>query len=409
MYKRGALILFLVFSLAVTRTTTASAQEFTDSQVTYTFGDQITFQTILQSEVPAQTAIIYFQATNDPHTNVGLANVETLEEGVYKLSYVHNLSDYSLQAFSYVSYHFEVTLDGGEVLQSLPEEFYYEDNRVTWQERQEGPFRVHWYEGDIQFAQLVLDTAQSGRRQIENLLPSLPAPVLLDIYVYDNVKALQDTLRPSSSNWVAGHADPTLGVVVVSLPGGMEQRLLTEQRIPHELMHIMLYQATSLGYANLPTWLNEGLASMAELYPNSDYKILLEDAVQRDALLPMSSLCNTFPRDAAGALLSYAQSYSFTSYIRDAYGSTGLQGLITNYSNGLDCEKGAQAALGKGLTQLEREWRRDALAENVALSVLNNMLPWLVLLVAVLAVQAGLFIYRLRARRFDQPADSQAV
>ena len=122
----------------------------------------------------------------------------------------------------------------------------------------------------------------------------------------------------------------------------------------------------------------------------------------------MNSLCNTFPREAASALLSYAQSYSFTRYLRDAYGTTGLQSLITSYANGLDCEKGAQAALDKSLTQLEREWRRDALAENVALSALNNLLPWIVLLVAALAVQIGLLIYRLRARRFDQPANSRA-
>ncbi|MBN1146954.1 MAG: hypothetical protein JXA78_06850 [Anaerolineales bacterium] len=408
MFRYVSLSFLIVFLMAATLTGIARAQEFQDMQATYLFGDQITFQARFLSEIPAQTAMISFQATNDPHTNVGLASVEMLEQGVYEVTYVHKLADYSLQAFSYVTYHFEVTLEGGEIVKSLPMEFYYEDNRFAWQERQEGPFRVHWYEGDIQFAQLVLDTAQGGLMRIQNLLPSLPAPVLLDIYVYDNASALQDTLHPSSGNWVAGHADPALGVVVVSLPSGMEQRLLTEQRIPHELMHIMLYQATSLGYANLPAWLNEGLASMAELYPNSDYNILLDDAVQRDGLLPMNSLCNTFPRDAAGALLSYAQSYSFTNYLRDTYGTTGLQRLITNYANGLDCENGAQAALDRSLSQLEREWRRDELAENVVLSALNNLLPWFVLLFAALAAQIGLFIHRLRARNIEQASNSQA-
>jgi hypothetical protein len=149
-------------------------------------------------------------------------------------------------------------------------------------------------------------------------------------------------------------------------------------------MHILLYQATNLGYRSLPAWLNEGMASQAELYPNSDYALVLDDAAQRGALIPMPDLCQAFPRDASQALLAYAQSASFVSYIRRTYGSDKLQDMISAYANGLDCERGAQQSLGRSLTQLERGWRRDALAENTTATAAANLAPWLVLLMVAL-------------------------
>jgi len=374
-----------------------------DTRVDYVFGEQVTFHATLKSDAPIEMVVILFQEVNNPNTNLGVTTLEQTEADIYKLTYVHSMSDVALRAFSYIEYHFEITFQNNEVYQSPSYQFYYQDNRFEWQTRNEGPFQVFWHTGDERFAQSVLDIAQSGLLNIQEIL-ALPVPRKLDIYVYDDIRMLQSTLYQSSENWIAGHADPDLGVIVVTLPSGPSQRMLTEQRIPHELMHILLYQSTNLGYVNLPAWLNEGLASTAELYPNPDYRILLNDAVQRNSLLSMTSLCKTFPRDAAGALLSYAQSASFTDYLRNTYGIKGIQALVTNYANGMDCENGAKAALGKDLKQLEHDWRRDVLSQNSGQTALNNLLPWIILLGTVLAVQLGLFISRIRSRTANQPA-----
>jgi hypothetical protein len=171
-----------------------------------------------------------------------------------------------------------------------------------------------------------------------------------------------------------------------------------DQRIPHELLHILLFQTTGAGFYNLPTWLSEGLASNAELYPNPDYHLLLDNAVENDTLLPISLLCETFPRDASNAILSYAQSASFTSYLYRTYGKSGLQDLVGAYANGLDCENGAQVAVGKSLSELDRNWQSEELSTNVVLSTMNNILPWLILLLTVLAVPVGIAISRARQK-----------
>jgi hypothetical protein len=404
LHKRLFFILIIASLACLSVHASAQAQpQILDPRADYVFGEQITFQATLKSDVPVETAFILFEEVNNPNTNYEPATLEPMEADTYSLTYVQSLADSNLRAFTYIEYHFEIKFQGGEVYESPSYQFYYRDNRFEWQARAEGPFQIFWYTGDERFAQSMLDIAQSGLLNIQNML-GLAAPQTLDIYVYDDVRMLQSTLYQSSENWIAGHADPDLGVIVVTLPSGPGQRMLAEQRIPHELLHIMLYQATNPGYVNLPTWLNEGLASIVELYANPDYKILLNDAVQRKSLLPMTTLCSTFPRDAAGALLSYAQSASFTRYLYDTYGTKGLDALVTNYASGMDCENGAKAALGKDLKQLERDWRRDVLSQNSGKTALNNLLPWIILLGTVLAVQLGLFINRMRTRTANQPA-----
>lgn len=396
-------LLMMILTLGFPKAASAQAQ-VTQTSVVYTYGEQITFRLNLQSDQQVNKAMIFFQADGDTHTNIGEAMIIPTGEETYELSYTHLIENYRLRAFSQVEYRVEVSFEGGDTYKSPPATFYYSDNRFDWQTQEEGPFQVHWYQGDVALAQSVLDVAQAGLAKIQSLL-ALPAPASLEIYIYPDVNTMRKVLNPSSADWVAGHADPDLGVVIVSLPAGPEQRLLTEQRIPHELMHIVLYQATGAGYSHLPVWLSEGLASLAELYTNPDYDFALENAVKADNLLQIASLCQTFPRDASNALLSYAQSASFTSYLHGTFGTSGLEKLVTTYANGLDCEQGFKTATGIELKQSERQWRRQALSENVTMKAVGNLLPWLVLLGTALAVPLILVILRIRLKAAPKAAN----
>jgi hypothetical protein len=407
-----AIVLIAVLTLTLSRGSAQSQVESLQSDIEFNFGELIFFKAYVQSKTPVNTAVIFFQADNDTRTNIGLAEVHPMGDGSYALGYVHHMSDYTIRPFSTVYYHWELTLDDKTTYQSSQERINYTDDRFPWMTLQKNitpnqTVVVHWYRGDIQFAQNVLDAADAGRKRIQDIL-ALTMPGKLDIYVYADADTMQTALNPGSANWVAGHADPDLGVILVTLPESPEQQLLIEQRIPHELMHILLYQSTKLGYSTLPTWLNEGLASNAELDPNPDYRILLEDAAKKNSLIPLPALCNTFPREAYGALLSYAEADSFVKYLRDSYGVPALQSLVTAYANGLDCNRGAEQALGAGLVQLQRNWERDELSQDVALKAFLNMLPWIILLLAVLAAPLILALLRLRSHPSEPAASGQS-
>jgi hypothetical protein len=49
----------------------------------------------------------------------------------------------------------------------------------------------------------------------------LNLPGGVHIYVYDDAEQMQQALTQSDQNWVAGHANPDLGVILVSLPPGL--------------------------------------------------------------------------------------------------------------------------------------------------------------------------------------------
>jgi hypothetical protein len=135
-----------------------------------------------------------------------------------------------------------------------------------------------------------------------------------------------------------------------------------QRQIPHEIMHILVYRFVNEKngtYAYIPAWLSEGLASNTELSANPDYQAILSQAWEDNRLLPMKSLCDGFPTDPSLNLLAYAQSTAFTSHLHQQFGSTGLEKLLLAYADGLECERGANQALGLSLTGLEQKWLAD--------------------------------------------------
>jgi hypothetical protein len=353
----------------------------------YIFGRQITFRADLKSDTAAVETRFYFRRPEDAKANMVPATLD--DQGV--LSYDYDFMQFPLRAFSRVEYWFEVVVDGGQTVSSSREVFPYEDNRFDWQNRQSGPFRVHWYDGDAAFGQELLDVAQRGLQQAQSWLP-VATPVepdeIIDIYTYASKEEMRSTLLLGGTNWVAGHADPDMQLIVVSIPPGPEQSTEMERQIPHELMHTLLYLTVGPEYYKLPTWLIEGLASVNEIYPNPYYHTILSQAAARDGLLSFSDICQNFPADASGAYLAYAQADSFTRYLFDQYGAEGLETLVETYrqSSELDCQDGTAKSLGVPLTQLERGWRQTVLGEKTASTEASSPWPWVTVLGVVLAV-----------------------
>ena len=407
---RHPLLVSIIFTLAIILIPLQivdASEEITIQPAIVQFGENILFQASLPASQQIKNVQIYFQEKSNPTTTIKPASFHLANDSTSQIEYLLDLKNRPLRAFSKIEYHFEVELMSGEVLTSETTELDYIDDRYNWQTKTEAPFQVHWYEGDFVSAQKALDTAQTGLQRIETIIPATET-VPVDIYIYSNSTDMQETFQQAGMNWVAGHADPDLGVVVVSLPPGPDQEMLTEQRIPHELMHVMLYRYLKQGYANLPTWLSEGLASFMELMPNPDYQVLLDSAYQKDRLIPIDLLCKNFPREASGALLAYAQSESFVSFINDAYGANGLQALINQYSMGLDCAHGAQNALGISLSRLDRQWREERFGENAIWIAIKKLLPWLALMGAILIAPVIMLIGWLR-RRPDQAGQKSSA
>jgi hypothetical protein len=369
-----SLVTILLLLCSGTLPVRAQAQDMT-THVSYTFGEKIEFSAQLKNDASVTSVELFLQPQGEGQTRSRQAKWD----GNRRLAYTEDLTQSPVRAFSNVVYWFEVTLSSGKTIKSEKDTFYYEDNRFAWRVRTAPGFEVRWYKGDAEFAQSILDVAGLGLTNIQRILP-LKLNGTIKIYAYATAQEMRATLQTLGKNWTGAHADPDLSVMVVSLPQGPEQHLEIERQVPHELMHLLLYQWLGSGYGSLPVWYNEGLASTAELYPNPDYLVLLESAQGKDELLPIASLCHEFPRDASGAFLAYAEATSFTRYLYQQYGSSSLSALAKGYAEGMACERGVEVALGETLPQVERNWRNAAFGEAATLKALANLSPWLALL-----------------------------
>jgi len=344
------------------------------------FGEQITFQAQIQASQPITSVDLFFQSADGVSTIVGTATYDPVTGTAF---YAHDVQTQFVKAFSNLDYWFRVTLEDGSTHTSATFFFFYEDNRFNWQTLDSPPLTVHWYEGDVAFAQTILDIGQRAILEFQTLIPA-PLPERLDIYVYASLLAYQYTQGQLGQQWAGGHADPNLAIVFVSLRPGPEQRLQLEREVPHEIAHIMLFQATGTGFYTLPLWLNEGIASNMEFLVSPDYNHILDDAKTHNTLIPLGALCRSFPREAPRALLSYAQATSFVRYLHTQYGNPGIQALVNQYASGVGCEVGTLVApIGKPLAEIERAWLRAVFQESARDQTLAGVQSGLILLAAL--------------------------
>ncbi len=116
------------------------------------------FQATLQSSTPAKEVLLLVQNGPDAEVIVQPASLDSDGNIVAKFDLKQN----PFHPFSTVNYWFQVNLQNGETYNSSNYSFPYIDNRFTWKMIESAPFRVHWYSGDVGFAQEILNVAQAG-------------------------------------------------------------------------------------------------------------------------------------------------------------------------------------------------------------------------------------------------------
>lgn len=360
--------MFLILLLAVlaiplmgSKNVQTDLVNFENVQFFYEYGESATIQAEFTSKQPIQSISLYV------HPDQQYTRVIDIEKfGQNQILQEISTANLTYYPFTRVYYWFEVTFTNGKVYTSSSFWFDYIDNRFEWKQRSFDNIEIYWQNEDDQFAQDVYNTAKLGLEKITEILDaSLPED--FKIVIYPDALSLQSALNMQDQLWVAGHANPSLGMVILSIPAGPNQKLELERQLPHELMHLMEYQIAGPSYNRQPTWLKEGLSSLVELYPNPDYQRIIQKAAQEQNIKPFASYCNQFPADASGAFLAYAQSWSFLKYLNDQYGSNSIQQLFLNYRDGLSCEEGFVQTYDKTLFEVEKEWKKTILKMDVSL------------------------------------------
>ena len=368
----------------------AAGISFSSLGASYTFADQMIFTATASGDSPIIQATVFFQSGSQaPYSRPADPFTPTM---VVSLTATIDLNETTLIPFSTVSYWWEAIDQAGQTARSETQTLIYVDNRFAWQDFTSGPARVHWYEGDSGFGGAAANTAAEAIPGIQQQMGVEP-PSPLDVYIYASTDDLRSAVELAGRDWLGGQARPELGVVLVAIPPGDSARLQMRRDIPHELTHLMTFVAATPNYDAVPRWLDEGLATLNEGDPNSTQVLAVQDALARNRLIPIETLCGAFPADASAALLAYGQSRYIVQQIINEYGSAGIQALLAAYRDGATCSGGVERALNITLPELELKWRAAQQAngsnpENTvptSSSTATGILPWL-LLIAVIAV-----------------------
>ncbi|MHB8112272.1 MAG: peptidase MA family metallohydrolase [Bellilinea sp.] len=367
--------------------------EFVNITHTVVFGERLEFSGAIETRAAVVEVVLFLKPFG---ADTQVIPLKPAADGTVNLTY--DLENKPLRAFTPVDYWYQVKLESGVESSSPVYTFLYEDNRFDWQRQDSATFKLSWATtGDPNFGAALQNSVQDSLKAAQAILPAaLPTPVR--IYVYPSAQEMQSAARLAAAPWAAGHASPDMGVILISITPGPDARAEMERQLPHEIMHILEYQVAGSAYNQLPTWLLEGLASNAELYPNPDYQSVLQKAVDEHNLLPLSALCQDFPRELSGALLGYAQSGSFVRFLIENFGSSGILNLMNRYADGLNCEAGVQAAFNSSLQQLETRWQQEFLGLNAGLTAWKQVWPYFLLAFLVI-VPLGLSILPILRKR----------
>ncbi len=267
----------------------------------------------------------------------------------------------------------------------------FDDLRYHWNSQTSGQITIFWYEGDKSFAQELMDAADGALEGLASETgASLGQPV--KIYIYGSYEDLHGALV-YPQEWTGGVAFPDYGTIAIGIsPGNLEWG---RRAIAHELGHMVIYQATLSPYADLPVWLDEGLAMHAEGELRSDLRGMLNRAIAEDALFSVRALSSPFPADPDSARLCYAESYSLVEFLIGSYGGDKILELLDVFKEGSTYDDALLEVYGFDMDGLNAQWRQGLGLgpEPAPTPEVSGMPLYQIALIVVVVLLAALAVY----------------
>ena len=355
----ASIILGLLFLLSPSLVTAETDITVIASDVDVDFPNQAVFTVEAESNVDIVDARLYYQVDRMNYAEVvseGWADFAPANR--IEASWVWDMANASLPPGAEVTYWWMVEDDDGNRVETSPETIRFDDNRFAWRSLtsnagEGGGVTLYWYSGSDSFAQELMATCEEGLASLTQDIGTYPEKPI-KIYVYESTGDLRGAMV-FSQEWTGGVAFIDFGIIAISIsPSQIEWG---KGALLHELTHLVVHQATFSPYGQLPLWLDEGLAMYNEGELDSNLSAYLEDAIAKDELISVRSLCSPFSAYTDKASLSYAQSYSLVKYLLDNYGQESMLDLLTIFKQGSTYDEALTNVYGFDIDGLDAQWR----------------------------------------------------
>jgi hypothetical protein len=354
---------------AVVFPSSLAAQESSElelvSTAEYKFGQIMEFSLTVIGETEVKKVSLFISAPELRRTLTTEVAVEAGDDLV--ANYSLDLRTVRLAPFTRVTYWWEGVDATGTKFMSPESSIEYADNQFDWETLEKDGVRFNTTAADSSLGEPAMDIVSETLRRLRTIIP-VEVPVPLNIYMYPSESDLRAALRLTGREWIGSHAHPELGVVLVPAPDKDTVTGALERTLPHELSHLLLFQAVGDAYPDIPRWFDEGLATSLE---GTDVvrEDLVRESIASGSSIPFADLCHSFPEDAGQFSLAYAQSASLIEYIGARYGGRALTDMVRALAEGAECRDLTQQALGVSLEELEDDWLRHQAPESVLMRI----------------------------------------
>jgi hypothetical protein len=363
--RRLLVLLALGMALLAPPAALAESHELTgaNQSARIDFGEEILFLLEAPWSGPAPSSVTVFYGLPDGALRT-FAYADDFTAGpTLSASYSWDIRDILVPGAE-IEYSWRVITAEGDRLTSPPSVLVYEDPDLPWNRVSDENVEIVWHAGGPEFGEQVLAYSQAALTRLEETF-GISLEHRTRIVIYEDGNRMREALGGGTSPWVGGQAIGPFNVIVfAATPFTPDLELL----LAHELTHIVIDQVSDNPFSSPPSWIHEGLATINESAGalRFDYPGIVEDALERDALLSLRGLTGSFPASSSGAILAYAESNSLLLYVIDTYGADSIGRLLRAYRQGVTDDEAVNIAIGIGLTQLEDDWLASLRGEEPA-------------------------------------------
>ncbi len=314
----------------------------------------ITF-TIQVAGDPISEAILEYQRASGSSSIGGSvrAEIPSRGTGVVTAQLSTNSSTAYIPIGTRFTYSWTLRTEGGETIETEPEQFVFLDGRYDWEMLEEDGVRVYWY-ADPALAQRVMVASASAVNDMSDLLQvEIDFPITVVLYGGgdDGIAAqrprggVYDEMSRTGGTRVA----PDLVHVYEAL--GLSWEDITR----HEITHVITSEAGDGAFTSIPSWLDEGLATYAQAEKGTRVTAT-EFAISTDTTLRLRNLAS--PTNRAELIeLFYGQSWYVVEYMIDTYGEQAMADLLATIKAGNNTDAALREVYDLDQDSLYNEWR----------------------------------------------------
>lgn len=251
-------------------------------------------------------------------------------------------------------WEWQLTLDDGQLVTTPRQTFTFVDDRFNWQTVTAEKIQLHWYEGE-QVGPMLLDAAVSGLDTLENEM-GITLDDDVQLFIYGDSADMRDAVL-YIQDWAGGVAFSEYNVILMGVPPSLAESW-GKPTVRHELAHLVIgqYGRSCVG-GSRPTWLNEGLAVVAEGEPQAHVVSDIEAGMRDNSFEPLRSLNGPFSSHGTEAGIAYSQSYSTVDFMLNEYGQEPMQQLLLAMAAGETYDDALESVYGLNVDGIELAWR----------------------------------------------------